>query len=717
MTRRRIAYLLSLLTAVLLASSAVAQTPDAGTSDAPAMLVADRVFVTADRTLIAEGNVEAFQGDIRLRARRITFDRANGKLTIDGPIRIDQGGTITVLADSAEMDKGLQNGLLTGARMVMDQQLQLASVQMTRVSGRYTQLFKTAVTSCHVCEDGRPPLWQIRARKVTHDQLERQLYFEGAQLRVLDVPVFYFPAMRLPDPTLERATGFLIPSIRTTSQLSTGIIAPYFIKLGDHKDLTLTPYLSSKTRTLNYRYRQAFRTGAIEFEGAHTRDDLIPGENRGYLFGAGLFDLGNDYTLEFDIQTTSDNAYLVDYGLPDYDRLRSVLALSRYRRDSAFVGEINLFKTLRDGEDESTLPTNVGDVIYQRRFFPVGIGGEVRMTLDGHAHNRTSTADPAGRDVRRMTADLDWRRNWIVAGGLRVDWQIGFAADTFDINDDSGYPDPVSIATPRTALTLRYPMTRTVASGATHYLEPVMQLGWTDVHGGAVPNDESGYVEFDRGNLLSLSRFPAPDRREDGTALAVGVNWARFAPNGWQTSATVGQVFRSRADPNFTVTSGLSGTASDILLAGQVVTDTGLALTARGLLDDSLNFSKAELRGDWLNRRINLSGSYLWLGQDLAEGRPEAVSELWFDGSFVINPNWTAGANLRYDLQGSNAIRAGVGLIYQNECVTVDLSLNRRYTSSTSVEPSTDFGFTIALNGFAVESGTEKYRRSCSSKS
>ncbi len=170
---------------------------------------------------------------------------------------------------------------------MFDQQVQLAALQMVRVGGRYTQLYKTAVTSCHVCEDGRPPLWQIRARSVTHDQQERQLYFKGAQLRVLDVPVFYFPALRLPDPSLDRASGFLIPTIRTTSKLNTGIRVPYFFRIGDHRDLTVTPYLSPKTRTLTLRYRQAFRTGRIELEGAYTRDDLIPGDNRAFSSAPG----------------------------------------------------------------------------------------------------------------------------------------------------------------------------------------------------------------------------------------------------------------------------------------------------------------------------------------------------------------------------------------------------------------------------------------------
>lgn len=690
--------------------------PDAArpaATEPPAMLVADQVFITPERQLIAEGNVEAFQGDIRLSARRITFDRAAGTLEIEGPIRIDQGGRVTVLADAAEMDRGLRNGLLSGARMVFDQQLQLAALQMTRVGGRYTQLYKTAVTSCHVCADGRPPLWQIRARKVTHDQQERQLYFEDAQFRILDVPVFYFPGMRLPDPTLDRATGFLIPSIRTTSQLSTGVMVPYFIRIGDHKDLTLEPYLSSRTRTLNLRYRQAFRRGDVAFEGGFTRDDLQPGEDRGYIFGLGQFDLANDYRLDFDLKAVSDDAYLVDYGLPDYDRLRSQIALSRVRRDEFFAASLIQYKSLRDGENEAELPTTIGDLFYERRYFPAAIGGEIRLGLQGHGHRRNSDTDILGRDVARASADLSWHRSAIFGPGIRADWRIGASVDEFRIYQDSSAPPEALVSTARTALTLSYPMTRATAAGATHFLEPILQLGWTDVHGPTVPNDESGFVEFDQGNLLSLSRFPAVDRREDGPSLVYGLNWARYAPNGWQALATIGQVFRSRANPDFTTSSGLSGTSSDMLLAGQLQLQQGLSLTARGLLDSSFNFSKAELRGNWISDRTAVAGSYLWLGADPAEGRSGALSELWFDGSYRVNPNWTASANLRYDISDARAIRAGVGLVYQNECVTVDLSLNRRYTSSTSVEPSTDFGFTIALSGFSVEGASEKYRRKC----
>ena len=120
----RRALLLSVLVPLLGLSAPAQAETTAGPDPAapPAMLVADRVYITPQRTLIATGNVEAFQGDMRLQAQKISYDQANGTLEIEGPIRIDQGGDVTILASSAELDRDLQNGLLSSARMVFKQQ-------------------------------------------------------------------------------------------------------------------------------------------------------------------------------------------------------------------------------------------------------------------------------------------------------------------------------------------------------------------------------------------------------------------------------------------------------------------------------------------------------------------------------------------------------------------------------------------------------------------
>ena len=277
-----------------------------------ATLVSDSLQITGDTRLIASGNVEILFRGTRLRASRIVYDQASDRLVIDGPIVLtDETGDTIILASQADLSADLSEGILTSARLVLNQQLQLAANRMLRTGGRYTALDNVVASSCKVCAAKPVPLWEIRARRVVHDQQERQLYFDHAQFRISGVPVFYIPRLRMPDPTLDRATGFLMPSLRTTSDLGTGLKFPYFITLGPSRDLLITPYFTTKNgRTVELRYRQAFRTGAIDLTGAFSRDDLLPDTDRGYLFAKGAFSLPENFGLTFDINSVSDPAYL-----------------------------------------------------------------------------------------------------------------------------------------------------------------------------------------------------------------------------------------------------------------------------------------------------------------------------------------------------------------------------------------------------------------------
>ncbi|MFC6638365.1 LPS-assembly protein LptD [Sulfitobacter sediminilitoris] len=711
-------HLILIMTCLVLPLQTTAQETD----QTPAILIADEVFITSDRTLVAQGNVEAFQNGTRIKAASIQYNQDTGALSIKGPITLTEGTETIILADAAELDADLQNGLLVGARLILAQQLQVAALQIDRVNGRYNQISKASVTSCRVCEDGRAPLWQIRAKRVIHDQLEQQLYFDEAQFRILNVPVFYLPRLRLPGPRLERATGFLVPSIRSTSQLGTGLKIPYFIKLGDHRDLTVTPYFSSVTRTLELRYRQAFRSGRIEFEGAITRDDQRPDKTRGYLFGQGDFDLKRDYKLHFDIETTTDRAYLNEYGYFLQDRLESQVTVSRARRDQFVRGSFYNFESLRAGDINDNLATVVLDGEYERRFFPAAVGGELRFTIEAHTHRRNSDRDTDGpdpdlevdgRDVARIHGRADWLRRMTWGSGIVADVQTGVSFNLFDITQDATFAQNQSDIVPRAAVALRYPMLRRRAGGITEVLEPIAQIGWTRGERLLVPNDESTRVEFDEGNLLSLSRFPRPDRRERGTVAAVGLNWSRLNPNGWDANISLGQVFRRDADEAFSSSSGLDGTTSNFLLAAQVKTNNGVSLTGRSLFDKEFRFAKAELRGNWGFSRGSLGGSYVWLDEDLAEDRADAVSEILLDGRYEINRHWAVKADWRFNVADDRAATAGIGLSYNNECVAVDMTVARSYSSSTSVEPTTNFGFNVGLRGFAASSGNQRYIRSC----
>jgi LPS-assembly protein len=675
-----------------------------------AALVADRLAITGNDVLVAEGNVEVlFQGR-RLTARRIVYDRAADRLVIDGPIVLaDDTGTF-VLADQADLSADLADGILTSARLVLNRQLQLASSELMRIGGRYTRLGRTVASSCKVCAGDPTPLWEIRARRVVHDSVEKQIYFDNAQLRFGGVPVFWIPRLRMPDPTLDRATGFLVPEIRSTSELGAGLKLPYFIRLGPSRDLTVTPFLASKNaRTLELRYRQAFATGQIELNGAVSRDRILPDETRGYAELTGSFALPRGFRLDLSGQMVSDPSYLLDYDISEIDRLEGRIEVTRTRADEFIGARLIHYHSIREGEVNANLPSLIGDLTWERRFRPGLIGGTATLAFQTHSHRRTSgvTTDSDGdgisdgRDAARATLRAGWRRDAVFGPGILGAILAEGQADIYDVAQDDATQGSFTRATGALALELRWPLTRTTAGGATQVIEPVAQLIWAPSQDDDdVPNEDSVLPEFDEASLFALDRLPGNDAIESGSRLNLGVGFTHIAPSGWSLGFSLGRVFRAEDDGSFTSASGLGGHNSDWLLAMRLQGLHGISMTNRLVFDNDFSLTRGEVRLDIQRERFALASSLVWLEADPAESRAERVAELVFDGRYDLSPTWTGRFTTRYDVLDDRAASAGLSMAYRNECLRVDLSLSRRFTSSTSVQATTDIGLSVELLGF-----------------
>lgn len=701
--KRRVALLLC-AALCLGGAAALAQTTDAQ-SDGPATLIADRVEIVEDGRLIATGNVEALFKGTRLTAGQIAYDPDTEALVIEGPIRITQPDGSVLLASSAELTTDLRDGLLRSARLVMDQRLQLAAAQIDRAEGRYTQLTRTVTSSCEVCAARPVPLWRIRADKVVHDSVEQQLYFSNAWFEVAGIPVFWLPRLRLPDPTLERASGFLTPSLRSTDELGFGFKLPYFIKLGDHKDLTLTPYLAnSRTQTLEARYRQAFRTGDIELNGAVSVDDILPDQVRSYMFAVGDFDLPFGYKLSFDLKTTTDNAYLLDYDYSGQDRLASDVTITRVDRDE-FIGiQLVGYRSLRSSEDNRFQPFLVTDTRWVRRFSPVGLGGIARLEFETHAHRRNSDLDVLGRDVGRVSGLANWTRTWVDGNtGLVLEALAQVRLDHTQVGQDSRFSEGVTEITPSAGLTLSWPHVRHGTS-ATHLLEPIAQILWTRPSSEKLPIDESTQLELDEGNLFGLSRFPASDVLERGVRGNFGISYTRTDHAGWALGATVGRVLRYDDLEQFAGYEILEGDASDWLVGVRLDLPDNLSVSTRALFDEEFFPTRNDLRLDWRTEDYEVAGSYTWLRASPAEMRLNDTNEWRLNGNWQVNDRWKVASDWRYDLKLDRSASAEIGLEYRTECAVFDFSVRRRFTSSVDLRPTTDFGFQIGLDGFGTSS-------------
>ena len=104
---------------------------------------------------------------------------------------------------------------------------------------------------------------------------------------------------------------------------------------------------------------------------------------------------------------------------------------------------------------------------------------------------------------------------------------------------------------------------------------------------------------------------------------------------------------------------------------------------------------------------------YSFLQADSEENRLNPIEELTISTGYNINYNWDVKSNLRYDQTESHLASLGAGLAYENQCVLVNLEMDRRYSLEGTSPPTTNFSFAISLKGFSTGKMTAISEKSC----
>jgi LPS-assembly protein len=704
LTRVALALLLAL------AAPAAAQGP-------PVALVADEVAYDRETGLLtAEGAVEVlYQGRV-LRAARLVYDERADELRAEGPlVLVDPEGGV-LLADAAALTPDLAEGLIEGARVLIAQELQIAAVEARRRGGRFVTLDRVIASSCTICAENPTPTWAIRASRVTQDEAAQRIYFENARLEVLSLPVAWLPRLSIPDPRVERASGFLAPQFLNSQIYGSAIKTPYYRVLGPSADMTFTPFLTSRGGALfEGEYRRRFARGGFDAAGVVAfqdglADDLGGPGTRWTFSTIGDFDLGRGFVADWDASLVSDDVFLKQFDYSDADLLTSTARVRRTRAKDDLRLAVIAFQSLLPDEDVDTVPAILPDFAYRRELEDPVAGGRVSANLGALGVTRD-----LGQSMVRGSAGLDWRRDWTLARGLRFGATTSAWLDAYRVWSDADDPeeqdfdgDPLLRATPLAAVELRWPLVRR-GTNADQVIEPVAQLVYSDAFGDTdVPNEDSELPDFSDANLFSLNRFPGRDRLETGLRANLGVQYARHDPDGWSLGLTLGRVLRANDRRQFPAGTGLDGRWSDYVAALSLDFDWGLGLANRLLLGDGFDVTRNEVSVSYEGPTGGLGASYIYLAEDDSNpflGPQPETSEVALGARYRVLPNWEVRGNWRYDaVRGAN-VRAGAGITYGNECAEIDLSVSRRYTSSDNLPPATTIGFGLRLAGLGA-SGT-----------
>ncbi len=662
-------------------------------------LLADRIDFNGEQ-LIAQGNVEVFYGRQRLQAQKIIYTRQTGQLNIAGPLEIIQDdGETRVLASSAEIDQNLENGILKSAELIIAQKLRASADLLDLKNKRYTRLQNAVASTCEVCKKNPTPIWEVRAKEILHDRYERKLLFTSAQLRIANIPVLWLPKLSLPDPTVKRANGFLLANPKYRSGFGLGIELPYFITIGDHKDLTLTPYIAEHSRTLGWRYRQENASGSLRFSGAVSKDSSSD-DLRGYGFLRGAWEVAPKLTFGLDLKKTTDLSYLFDYEYYSRDRLYSRIWLEKHTSESSFSTEIIAIESLREAEVaiEDTLPFTLISSSYEQTL-DTELPGSLSYGLNTTTAFRESQSDISGYDVARLGAFANWQHHKITQAGWRLDARAQFALDHYLTRQDSRLSRSITRATPAAAVKISYPLSRVKNGSGTEILSPFTQLSWAKTYGDFIPNNDSSFVEFDEGNLSALQRQPGDDRKANGLAFTSGIEFSSFKSNR-ETSLTFGKIVYYNPQNEFTDSSGLAGRSSDWLLSYATNLNGDTSFDTRILLKDDLKFSKWETRFDITKPSYDLSGTYNFILEDPQESRPNDIRELALNGRYKINNRLTSSASLLYDFGVKQAIESRLEFIYQTECAEISLGVHQSFADTSAIDPTTNYSLSFDLGSF-----------------
>ncbi|HKK35492.1 MAG TPA: LPS assembly protein LptD [Paracoccaceae bacterium] len=673
----------------------------------PVSLVADRVRYDAEAgTLTAEGNVEVHYGERVLTAERIVYDRPADRVRAEGEVTLRGGPEGAVLvADLAELDGRLRDGLIRGARAALPRGARFAAVEGRRVDDRYNVLTRAVFSPCVVCPEDPTPLWRIRADRIVHDEAERTVHYENARFDVLGRTVFWTPYFRHPDPTLQRASGFLPPDYFQSTTFGHAVRVPWHWVIDEHSDATLAPIVTTEDGLLlDGEYRRRFADGALWLNGSITRQDY-DGEDRlrGHLFGEGLWRLSETVETGFSFEQASDDGYLRRYEFTERDRLTSEAFLRAGDRDG--WGEVAAvrFQSLRDGESFGDIPFALPTFEGRRVWRDGPAGGTFGLGAAGYALKRTD-----GQDTLHGSLEADWERRWVSDEGLDLGAYAALRADAWRLNDVGPTTDEArSRLGPLAAAEIRWPLLRAEPEGdpvgrilggrGVQVLEPIAQLVLAPFLDDAPPfPDEDGLLtEFDETNLFSLRRHAGHDGFEEGPRLNLGLRWSRTAAGGADVTVAAGRVFRTSEISSFVPGSGLNGQESDYVAAWTLSLPGVVDLTNRVRVADDFDLNRNEIYASASVLGFDLEASYVWLAQDATT--PVDRHEVAGSGRYALTRNWFVGGELRRDLEAEDWVRVGGEIGYADECVDLAFYAGRDFTRTDDVPASTFYGVRVRL--------------------
>ena len=687
---------------------------------------ADSITAQPGGILNAEGNVLVQYGPSKIKAKALNFNQKTKKIKFTGIQDFQDGNAISLSAEEAVISSDLSEGIVSAANLLLDKSIKIQTGEVRLKDGHISSVSGiSSVTSCDECE-GKEPNWYLSASSATRDSENSNIVYKDVTVRVKGLPIAYIPYLRMPDPSVDRARGFLVPEAVLTSNLASGLKLPYFIPMGLSNDLLLTPYFSSKTKTLEYRYRKKFRNGDMTVAGAFSYDDLVNNDLRYFSQLVGNYQLAYGIDLDFNVGNVSDASYLGDYAYSEESEFNSEISLKKtiVEKEQFFDGDLSY---QREKEQDNSLNEYYSlSGLYIKDISSVDLPGKLRLSVNLSSSVNVNDDSSFSRPPSSAQLGIDYDQQKSL-GPLKFSNDLYGKYNSFVNSADAGTTNEEFSFQYGASTLISAPL---YAKGRDNLklLNPKLLLSFTGQENDILGDYFIGSEELNWGNIFSGKKIRSLTESETGLSVSLGIERQVFWENGRKLEVS----FAASKIDNLTYspspTPGLE--AKDLNYLGKFFYQTKNADTfsSNVLLSPKGHLLHGDFRGNYSHKKLNLGLNYETIDQAMDTRLSEDLRTVNFISKYSLLDDFQVNAGGRYDLNNSKIAATSFGLafdlglweynftqeylkqepekfsmsaIFEDECTRLTFSFENRYQDIGSSEPVKSLMFRVQLKPFA----------------
>ncbi len=670
-------------------------------TDLPITFEADSFSYNEQNDVVtAQGNVIIIQDKTTLTADKIIYDRKTDQLDAIGHVVLKRPDGVVIESEHAQMTDQLKQGVIRIVEMrLADGSIFLADSIMRKDMGNETCLKDVFFTPCDYCKETKP-IWSVRAQEVTHNYEEKEFIYKHAFLDVKGLPVFYWPYLAYPDFQVKRKTGFLAPSLASSTEMGAGVEVPFFWAISNSQDLYISPILSpSHVPLLQGQYRGIYHQSALTMDFSATQDD--DKDNQGHIKANFQYDITNQLRFRGNYFRVSDDTYFRRYPIDHVDDqapwIQSDATVDYFGKQDYAYARVYSFQNLRNDVSNRSMPI-VPQFNYQYVTNPFYKG-----LYSFSQVNSAGIYKDSGVDSSRISFLQAFEMPYVSSIGAVFNTQASIRFDGYiiDWNDQEGTKE-TSRVYPNMSVEMRYPFIQQ-SENYSQILEPIIMGVWSPntSSNNDIPNEDSLDYEFDDITLFSTNRYNGYDRVETGLRLNYGLQWTLYAKGNMSVSGLVGQAYRFHEDDIVSKGSGFEDSFSSYVGRLNVnIQDVFLNYRFR-INQNNLKHEMSEvtLRAGRNPFRIGVSYLYLTANKENLETKTlRDREEITLSFNSKISRDWSTYGFYQYDLaSGGGPIKAGGGLQYENECLILIFSGEKEFTKDRDYKGDTSFFVRVVL--------------------